>query len=109
MLYSKYRGILGIWMFPSNQFNQEKRSNEQLKNYVKDKNIKYDFFGKVDLNGKGQEPLFKFLKVNTPGFKLREDINWNYTKFLCVNGYPVKRFEPITPYNIIEKEIQKYL
>ena len=31
-----------------------------------------------------QEPLFKYLKVNTPGFKLREDINWNYTKFLCV-------------------------
>jgi glutathione peroxidase len=96
-------------MFPSNQFSQEKRSNEQLKSYVKDKNIKYDFFGKVDLNGKSQEPLFKFLKVNTPGFKLREDINWNYTKFLCVNGYPVKRFEPITPFTIIEKEIQKYL
>ena len=96
-------------MFPSNQFNQEQRSNEQLKSYVKEKNIKYDFFGRVELNGKNQEPLFKFLKSNTPGFKLREDINWNYTKFLCVNGKPVKRFESITSFSVIEKEIQKYL
>ena len=96
-------------MFPSNQFYQEKRSNEELKKYVVEQNIKYDFFGKITLNGKNEEPLYNYLKYNTPGFKLRNDINWNYTKFLCVNGKPIKRFEPITPFSTIEEEIKKYI
>ena len=96
-------------MFPSNQFNQEKRSNEELKKYVKDQKIKYDFFGKVILNGKNEEPLYNFLKYNTPGFKLRNDINWNYTKFLCIDGKPIKRFEPIASFSAIEEEIKKYI
>ena len=96
-------------MFPSNQFNQENKSNEELKAYVSEKNIKYDFFGKIILNGSGEEPLYKFLKKKTPGFKLREDINWNFTKFLCINGKPVKRFEPVSSFSSIENEIKKYL
>ena len=107
LLYSKYN--IGIWMFPSNQFSQEKRSNEELKKYVKDQKIKYDFFGKVILNGKNEEPLYNFLKYNTPGFKLRNDINWNYTKFLCIDGKPIKRFEPIASFSAIEEEIKKYI
>ena len=109
LLKKKYNKNLSIWMFPSNQFNQENKSNEELKAYVSEKNIKYDFFGKIILNGSGEEPLYKFLKKKTPGFKLREDINWNFTKFLCINGKPVKRFEPVSSFSSIENEIKKYL
>ena len=107
LLYNKYN--IGIWMFPSNQFNQEKRNNQELKKYVKEQNIKYDFFGKITLNGKNEEHIYNYLKYNTPGFKLRTDINWNYTKFLCINGKPIRRFEPITSFSIIEEEIKKYV
>ena len=107
LLYNKYN--IGVWMFPSNQFNQEKRNNVELKKYVVEQNIKYDFFGKITLNGENEEPLYNYLKYNTPGFKLRYDINWNYTKFLCVNGKPVKRFEPIASFSSIEEEIKKYI
>jgi glutathione peroxidase-family protein len=37
------------------------------------------------------------------------ELQWNFAKFLVVNGYPVKRYMPrVTPKNI-EADILKYL
>lgn len=60
------------------------------------------------LDGPSEDPLYKF-KKKTPGFKLREAINLNFTKFLCINGKPVKRFEPVSSFSSIENEIKKLL
>ncbi len=58
-------------MFPSNQFNQENKSNDELKVYVSEKKIKYDFFGKIMLNGKDEEPLYNFLKKKNSRFQIK--------------------------------------
>ena len=45
-------------------------------------------FEKVDVNGPTAIDLFKYLKENTGGV----EINWNFNKFLIIDGKPVKRY-----------------
>ena len=94
-LYKKYnsKGFVVIG-FPSNQFgNQEPKSNKEIQEFAKEKGATFPIFGKIDVNGKNADPLYNFLKRSKRGF-LKEDISWNFTKFLCVNGVPVKRYGP---------------
>ena len=37
------------------------------------------------------------------------EIGWNFSKFLVVNGYPVKRYAPRTNPKKIEPDILEYL
>ena len=96
--------ILG---FPCNQFgNQERDSNEKIQDFVKKKEIKFPVFSKIDVNGKNQIPLYRYLKSQKKDF-FSEDIKWNFTKFLCVNGIPIKRYGPqINPLSIENDIIQ---
>ena len=59
-------------------------------------------FSKVEVNGSGALPLYKFLKTKIRG-SLGSFIKWNYAKFLCdSNGVPVKRYLPMTqPLDIV--------
>lgn len=53
-------------------------------------------FSKVEVNGNGALPLYKFLKSKIRG-SLGSFIKWNYAKFLCdADGVPVKRYLPTT-------------
>ena len=62
-------------------------------------------FSKVEVNGAGALPLYKFLKSRIRG-SLGSFIKWNYAKFLCdANGIPVKRYLPITAPLDIESDI----
>ena len=48
-------------------------------------------FGKIEVNGPGADPLYKWLKHETPGSDNR-DIEWNFAKFLIGrDGKPVQR------------------
>lgn len=98
--------ILG---FPTNQFgNQEPKSNDEIQQFIKNKGVTFPVFGKIDVNGKNQSPLYDFLKNKKGGF-FRKDISWNFTKFLCVDGIPINRFGPQENPKSFEKEIIKYL
>lgn len=52
-LFDKYSSKgFRIAAFPSNQFNQEPGDNKAIKTFTKQKNVKFDVFAKIDINGK---------------------------------------------------------
>ncbi len=53
-------------------------------------------------------PLFEYLKAKLAGL-LNNDIKWNFTKFLVVDGIPTKRYSPTTSPFQTEKDILKAL
>jgi len=92
-LYKKYDNLM-ILGFPCNQFgNQEPKTNKEIQEFVKNKNVTFPVFSKIDVNGNNEDPLYTYLKKNKSSFFGR-DIKWNFTKFLCVDGIPVERFGP---------------
>lgn len=111
-LYSRYgdKGLV-ILGFPCNQFlNQEPGDDKSISegcliNY----GVTFPIFKKVDVNGDGAHPIFKYLKSELKG-TFGNQVKWNFTKFLIdAEGNPVKRFGPTTKPEKIEKDIQKLL
>jgi glutathione peroxidase-family protein len=60
----------------------------------------------INVNGHDASPLYSFLKTFSSD---ESDIGWNFTKFLVVNGYPVKRYNSRISPKKIEKDILPYL
>lgn len=123
-LYEKFgdRGLM-VLGFPCNQFmRQEPGSNGDIQKFVKDKfNVTFPVFAKGDVNGEKVSPLFKFLKASIDGPVPKapwapktvgpeeKDVKWNFTKFLCVDGKPTKRFSfDVTP-EAMTDDIEKAL
>lgn len=112
-LYEKYkdRGLV-ILGFPCNQFGaQEPGTADQIQEFCQlNYGVKFPMFGKIDVNGSGAHPLFKFLTSEKPGILGIEAIKWNFTKFLVdKNGNPVKRYAPNTEPKDIASDIEKLL
>lgn len=112
-LYQKYKKkgfmVLG---FPSNQFsNQEPGTDKEIKFFCKSKyDVHFDMFSKIEVNGDGAHPLYKFLKDEKGGFLGFDAIKWNFTKFLVdKNGKVVKRYSPSTNPSKLEGDIEKLL
>ncbi len=71
--------------------------------------VSFPMFEKVDVNGAGAHPLFRWLKSNLPGV-LGGSVKWNFTKFLIGrDGEPLARFAPITAPEKMEPAIRKAL
>ena len=113
-LYAKYyeRGfeVLG---FPCDQFgHQEPGSDAEIQSFCElNYGVTFPIFSKIEVNGTGTHPLYKFLK-NEKGGLLGDAIKWNFTKFLVdKQGSVVERFAPqTTPAKIspdIERELAK--
>lgn len=110
-LYEKYQESgLRILGFPCNQFaGQEPGDETTICSYMSSKNIKFDMFSKIDVNGDNTHPLWKYLKHKQGGV-LFDAIKWNFTKFIVDrNGEPVERHGPNTSPKELEKKIEKYL
>jgi len=83
--------ILG---FPCNQFEeQESGTEEEIASFCEvNFGVTFPLFKKIEVNGPAADPLYKWLKAETPGSDNR-DIEWNFAKFLVGrDGKPVKRF-----------------
>jgi len=111
-LYESYkdRGLV-ILGFPCNQFgSQEPLANEVMETTCKiNHGVTFPLFEKIEVNGPGAHPVFKYLKSKLGGFFGRR-IKWNFTKFLIdPNGRPVKRFSPVTKPEAIEPHIRALL
>jgi glutathione peroxidase len=113
-LYAKYHDQgLEVLGFPCNQFgHQEPGNDEEIKSFC-DLNygVTFPLFSKIEVNGEGAHPLYKFLKSEKGGL-LGDNIKWNFTKFLVdKQGTVVERFAPTTtPEKIIadlERELGK--
>lgn len=107
-LYEKYATSkdLRILAFPCNQFlGQEPGSPKDILNFTKQKRVKFDIFEKVEVNGDGAHPLWKFLK-RTQGGTISDLIKWNFSKFIVdKNGVPVERLGP----NVNPLDLEPYL
>lgn len=111
-LYEKYREkdftILG---FPCNQFGgQDPGSNEEIQEFCQlNYGVSFPMFGKIDVNGRNADPLFKHLKSEAGGI-LGDRIKWNFTKFLVNReGAVVKRYPPTTKPQQIAGDIEELL
>jgi glutathione peroxidase len=67
-------------------------------------------FRKIDVNGTGTHPLYRFLKGEAKGVLGTEAIKWNFTKFLVDRqGNVAARFAPSVTPDALHKEIEKLL
>jgi glutathione peroxidase len=81
--------------FPCNQFGgQEPGDNAAIKEFCSEKyDVTFPLFDKIEVNGEGRHPLYKFLAGE--GSPFPGDIQWNFGKFLVGrDGKILKRFEP---------------
>ncbi|XP_030745801.1 probable phospholipid hydroperoxide glutathione peroxidase [Sitophilus oryzae] len=98
-LYEKYGESQGlrILAFPSDQFNhQEPGTNEEIAEFAKKHNVKFDMFSKIEVNGENADPFYKYLKYKQPGNVENDDsIEWNFAKFIVdKDGQVVERHIP---------------
>jgi glutathione peroxidase len=96
-LYRKHKGqgfvILG---FPCNQFGgQEPGTDAEIKEFCTGNyDVTFPMFSKIEVNGEGRSPLYKWLIGTTDG----KDVEWNFAKFIVGrDGRAVQRFASKTP------------
>lgn len=112
---AKYRekGLM-IMGFPSAQFmNQEKNTNEEIVEFLKEKNVEFPVFAKTVVNGADTHPLFIYLKDKSELNKEEKglgNIPWNFAKFLMDGeGKTVKFYHSTVKPKEIEGDINKLL
>ncbi|KAJ1664163.1 Glutathione peroxidase 2, partial [Coemansia sp. RSA 25] len=112
-LYEKHgeKGLV-ILGFPSNQFaGQEPGTDEEIgatckRNY----GVSFPIMTKSDVNGKNENEVYKYLKVEKPGLMGLQRVKWNFEKFLVNRkGDVVERWASTTTPQSIESTIEKYL
>lgn len=106
--YSESKG-LRILAFPCNQFGgQEPGNSDEICEFVRTKNVKFDMFEKINVNGNDAHPLWKYLK-HKQGGTLGDFIKWNFSKFIIdKNGQPMERHGPNTNPKDLIKALEKY-
>ena len=104
----QYTGLEALWRkrrdagfavlgFPCDQFgHQEPGDADEIKSFCSlNYDVSFPLFAKVEVNGAGAHPLYRWLKSEQPGVLGTEAIKWNFTKFLVDrDGRPVKRYAP---------------
>ena len=133
-LYKKYHEKgLEVLDFPCNQFgHQAPGTDDEIHEFCTAKyQTSFDQFKKIDVNGENTDSIYKFLKENSPEeivnglknkmamkgvekisstCKNKNDIRWNFTKFLVdKNGNVVKRYAPTENPMDMEKDIMELL
>jgi glutathione peroxidase len=135
-LYEKYKNQgFEILDFPCNQFGaQAPGSNEEIHSFCDAKfGITFPMFSKIEVNGEGAHPLYKYLVEQKgfngfdegheltsvlnemlgkedPDFAKKPSIKWNFTKFLVDReGKVVARFEPTDNLGIVDEKVRELL
>lgn len=133
-LYKKYHEKgLEVLDFPCNQFgHQAPGSDDEIHEFCQAKyQTSFDQFKKIDVNGDEESLLYKWLKEEkkedsisglsnkmkmkmvkglSKTYKKKEDIIWNFTKFLVdQEGNVIMRLSPIEEPVIMEEKIKELL
>ena len=108
-LYRNYkdRGLV-VFGFPCNQFgHQEPGSDADIHAFCdRTYGVTFPMFAKIDVNGRRAHPLFRHLKAAKKGWLGREDIAWNFTKFLVgPDGEVLRRYSSRCTPDAIEKDL----
>lgn len=134
-LYTQYHDAgLEILDFPCNQFGaQAPGSDEEIHSFCTLRfGTTFPQFSKVEVNGPGAHPLYRFLTTHTtfagfgegpaaarlatiaerldPNYRTNGNIKWNFTKFLIDReGRIIARFEPTAPISSVQEAIKQLL
>jgi glutathione peroxidase len=84
--------------FPCNQFGgQEPGTEEEIRTFCSATyGVTFPMSAKLDVNGAGRHPLYRWLTDAANGFP--GDIQWNFEKFLVGrDGRLLRRYPPATP------------
>lgn len=133
-LYKEYHDKgLEILDFPCNQFGkQAPGTDEEIHEFcILKYNTTFDQFMKIEVNGENESPLYTFLKdaigediiegkknkmaMNfikkiSKTYKKKNDIQWNFTKFLVdKNGNVVARYSPTYKPSDMEDKIKELI
>jgi glutathione peroxidase len=97
-LWETYRDQgLVILGFPSNEFGaQDPGSNEEIASFCqRNYGVSFPMMAKIEVNGSGAHPLYRWLTAEAPGLLGTKAIKWNFTKFLVGrDGQVIKRYAP---------------
>jgi glutathione peroxidase len=119
----QYEGLERLWRshrdagltilgFPCDQFgNQEPGDAADIAAFcTQNYDVTFPLFAKVEVNGEGAHPLYRWLKQERPGLLGTEAIKWNFTKFLVgKDGSVVKRYAPTDTPEGMEAELLRTL
>lgn len=99
-LYDEYRDRgLEVLGFPCNQFgSQEPGSEGEIATFCETNyGVRFPMFAKVEVNGDGADPLYRWLTAEDTKPDGAGDVAWNFAKFLVDrDGRVVARFAPPT-------------
>ena len=98
--------------FPCNQFGkQEPGDADEIASFCKlTYDVTFPVMAKVDVNGDGAIPLYRWLKGEAPGVLGTRGIKWNFTKFLIDRaGHVVRRYAPTDKPEALERDIEALL
>ena len=112
-LYQKYRDQgLAVLGFPCNQFGaQEPGTAEEIGSFChRNYGVSFPMFEKIEVNGEGAHPLYRWLKSSARGLLGSEAVKWNFTKFLVDRqGNVIDRFAPTTKPQDLESKVEALL
>lgn len=94
--------------FPCDQFgNQEPGTEEEIARFCGTRyDVTFPMFAKIEVNGEGAHPLYKYLKSRRKGVLGTESIKWNFTKFLIDRtGQVVERYASRDTPEAVEPDI----
>jgi len=103
---------LTILAFPCNQFGgQEPGSDSEVLQFCSTNyGVTFPVMSKVQVNGAEADPIYEYLKKQSPGVLGSESIKWNFTKFLVdPQGNVITRYASTTSPGDIAKDIEKLL
>ena len=98
--------------FPCNQFgNQEPGDATEIASFCSlNYDVTFPMLAKVEVNGAGTDPFFRYLKKAKPGLLGLEAIKWNFTKFLIdKSGTVTARFAPTDKPEALKPVIEQLL
>jgi glutathione peroxidase len=119
----QYAGLEKLWedfgprgfevlAFPCNQFgHQEPGSAEEIAQFCQvNFGLSFPLMGKVEVNGEGATPLYRWMKDHAPGLLGTKAIKWNFTKFLIDRqGKVVRRYAPTDKPEALRADIERLL
>ncbi len=103
---------LAVLGFPCNQFgSQDPGSNDEIASFCQvNYGVSFPMMEKVDVNGSGAHPLYRWLTAEAPGLLGSKAIKWNFTKFLVgKDGQVIRRYAPQDAPAKLAKDIEAAL
>jgi glutathione peroxidase len=112
-LHERYRAQgLEVLGFPCNQFGGQEPGDAAEIGAFCERNfgVSFPLFGKVEVNGEGAHPLWRWLTEEAPGLLGSKAVKWNFTKFLVRrDGSVFKRYPPQASPESIAQDVEALL